>query len=141
MGKAATAEKAEVESAVDEAKIAVALGQEMAKQLPSMLEKLKDAQAEMLKDLGYEKTEITEELIFRSFQAMPAEKKDDLLRKHGLVPTPGFFSSITGWHNIEHLRSKGWQNKVQGAMGLLYQGAAIGLAIYLGVDWYRSRAA
>jgi hypothetical protein len=141
MGKAATAEKAEekVETTVDEAKIAEDVGKKMAEIFD--LSKIKEAMAEMLKDLGYGTQEITEELIFKSFQAMPAEKKDDLLRRHGLVPTPGFFSSITGWHNIEHLRSKGWENKVQGAMGLLYQAAAVGLSIYLGVDWYRSRAA
>lgn len=102
---------------------------------------LKSVLAETLKGMGVKENEITDDLIFTTFQALPAEKKDEMLRKVGLVPTPGFFSSISGWHNVEHLRSRGWRNKVAGGVGLIYQGAAIGLATYMGVNWYRSRGA
>lgn len=117
---------------------ALKVGQEIGKHFDMGV--LKDLILGAAEELGYEPKEVDDETIFAVWSAMPSEKKDTLLRKIGLVPTPGLFSSITGWHNIEHLRSRGWRNKVSGAMGIIYQGAAIGLGTYLGVDWYRNRA-
>lgn len=127
------------QSSIDVDELANKVGEKIASEFN--LDNLKAFLKELLTEMGYSDKEITPDLMHKAFLAMPAEKRDPTLRELGLVPTPGFFSSLLGWHNIEHMRSRGWQNKVAGTMGLLYQGAAIGLAIYLGVDWYRSSAA
>lgn len=128
----------EQQSSIDVDELASKVGEKIASEFN--LDNLKAFLKELLTEMGYSEKEITPDLMHKAFLAMPAEKRDPALRELGLVPTPGFFSSLLGWHNIEHMRSRGWRNKWAGLVGIFYQGVAIGLATYLGIDWYKSRA-
>jgi hypothetical protein len=104
-------------------------------------EKLVEALKEMIAEaVEASAADITDEQVMETVKALhKSGKLDAVLRNLGLVPKPGIFSAITGWHNVEHMRSRGFSNKLAGAMGIIYQGVALGLSIYLGVDWYRNR--
>ena len=61
---------------------------------------------------------------------------DDTLRAFGLVPKPGFFSAISGWHDIEHLRSEGFTNTVAGLVGLATKGAVYAYAAWQAWEYF-----
>lgn len=135
MPKGATAEKAEekTENAAQD------LGKKIAEKLD--YKGLKVLMTSMLKASGYADEEITDELIYEAFMAIPTDTIVPLLRKCGLMRAPHWLSSLTGWHNAEHMRSKGARNKFAGLVGFVYQFAAFGLAGYMGYDYLRNRDA
>lgn len=84
---------------------------------------------------------VTDKMVGENVNALhKSGQLDETFRGLGIVPKPGWVSAVSGWHNVEHLRAAGATNKVAGALGIAYQAAAWGLAIYLGVDWYMGRA-
>lgn len=98
---------------------------------------LKENLSDLLQAANIEPTdENIEEAIHRLHKS---GKLDDTLRQAGLVPRPGFFSAITGWHEVEHLRSKGFTNKLVGAKNLGMQIGLMILGAVHGYRWYQAR--
>lgn len=63
-------------------------------------------------------------------------KLDGFLRNVGLVPKPNFASALFGWHDIEHMRAKGFSNKVAGLSSLTARLAALALASWEGYKYF-----
>lgn len=61
-------------------------------------------------------------------------KADDVMRDFGIVPKPGWFSGLSGWHDIQHMRTKGFGNKVAGGSSIVAKlgCATAGVLILLG---------
>ncbi len=92
--------------------------------------------------MGVSRKKITDEIVGETLATLHAGGKlDVVLRNVGLVPRPNWFSALSGWHNVEHLRARGASNKIAGIVSLGYQATAIALTAYLGLDWYQSRPA
>ena len=84
-------------------------------------------------------SEITDEMALESLDSFHSSGEADAMwRAMGLVPKPGWVSAFTGWHNFQHLWTRGATNKLAGIVGIAYQGLAIALSVYLGVSWYRA---
>ena len=84
-------------------------------------------------ELGIKKSSVTEKQLYQCVHAlMRSGTLDIALRDMGLVPKPSIGSAILGWHDFEHLRSRGLANKVAGGtaitakLGLLIIGALKG---------------
>lgn len=139
-GKANTAEKQETENKGPSFD-SKAAAEAFFKSLGLDPEKLMDQLREMIAEaINASKEDITEEQVMDTVKSLhKSGKLDTVLRNLGLVPKPNWFSAVSGWHNVEHLRSRGASNKLAGLAGIIYQGVAIGLSVYLGIDWYRNR--
>lgn len=62
--------------------------------------------------------EMTDEEMDHAMKVLhKSGKLDPLLYRAGLVPKPGFFGALGG-HDVNHLRSKGFTNKMTGALGI-----------------------
>lgn len=61
---------------------------------------------------------------------------DPFLRSVGLVPKPGIFSALTGWHDVEHLRSKGASNKIAGVTSLSCRIAVLAYGCWKGYEYF-----
>jgi len=80
---------------------------------------------------------VTDKMVGEALNALhKSGSLDKTFRDMGIVPKPGWWSAITQWHNIEHMRTNGITNKVCGAVGMAYQAAAVILAAYIGYDRY-----
>jgi hypothetical protein len=97
-------------------------------------ELLKEGITQLMKVLGtyiQDKTgkELSESDLREIWNKMDKDKKQAFLFSSGLVPEPGVVGAITGWHDIQHLRSKGAGNKTAGIWGIATKSAAVALAV------------
>lgn len=100
---------------------------------PKLVEAIADAVYNRLHNMFPGK--VSKENIHAALKGIPEDDLNEILRTAGLTPEVKLWHWLTPWHEVEHFRAAGFNNKMQGAKGILGQ-IAIGILAYLAGDKY-----
>lgn len=135
--KEAAKEKAEEAKKRAEAKVkAAAKAAEEADKLNMLNETISAIKRMMAEEIGCKPDEIRDEDAYDVIDELHSSGVlDETLMDLGITPVPGFWSAISGWHDIQHLRTRGLGNKTAGLVGLATKAAVVGYGAFKAAEY------